>query len=219
MKRHVGMLDETRDETWEGTRVNLWTKVLMILVFTLYLACTLTEPCIAKPVQLVDYDAQTFFENYRMAVENVLPKALSSVDDSLTYRGETSLYKKYTFRVNDNVSMFLYENKGNRVSFIELKSDALPEGSEQEINGDFSLANLFLYEMLDFKANEKVNLGREEDEKYEDSESFNSVAVYSHTYSSVNERYIHRRLGLCRFRASGNWYGYVISTYSADDAE
>ena len=85
MKRHVGMLDET----WEGTRVNLWTKVLMILVFTLYLACTLTEPCIAKPVQLVDYDAQTFFENYKLICRNYSPLFNGAlVDSNLTYQGE-----------------------------------------------------------------------------------------------------------------------------------
>lgn len=179
-----------------------------------------SAPCQAKPVQLLDYDAQTFFENYKLAAKNFSPKLLPFIDDSLTYEGETSLYRKYKFRVNNKVSVTLYENRGGCVSFLEIESDTVPESKKDENDPEFVLAGIWVNGTLDLKDDERKNLlkGKKQSETYEARSFVRTFSNYS-TYSRVNKRYIHNTLEVCGFKTKGNWYNYMLSTYSADDEE
>lgn len=212
MKRHVGMLDET----WEGTRVNLWTKVLMILVFTLYLACTLTEPCIAKPVQLVDYDAQTFFENYKLICRNYSPLFNGAlVDSNLTYQGETSLYKKYMFRTNNNAFVSIYENKAGGISVIEAKREMCQDNEENYI----VLAGVCVEYTLDLNKSEMFYLDEAAKESEITEKGILILRDNSSVYSKINRRYIHRQIDVSNYPYNEAPIYMTSMIYSADDAE
>jgi uncharacterized protein YcfL len=195
-------------------------KILMAFVaLAMLIACISASPCHAKPVQLLDYNAQTFFDNYKLAAKNISPKLLPFIDDSLTYEGETSLYRKYKFRVAPKFCIYVYENKGGGVSVIEASSDTIPEKLNVEITQMYCIVSVCIAETLNLKGNECTELHDKGEKKESGSDKSYKVCYKSSTYSSLNQRYIHQALDFSWFTVKNTKFFATTNTYSADDEE
>ena len=185
--------------------------VLFSLVFTIY-----TASCVAKPVQLADYNAQTFFENYKLICRNYSPMFDVALPDSkLTYQGETSLYKKYTFRTNNYAFVSIYENKAGCVSVVEAKKEKYQAGEAEHI----VLAGVCVEYTLDLSRSERGYLDEAVEKSKKIEKNIMILRDNGSVYSKINRRYIHRLIELSGYTYDGQEVDTVSMVYSADDEE
>ena len=192
-------------------------KILMVFaVLVVYLACMFASQCMAKPTQLVDYDAQTFFENYKLACEEN-PRFFNAAlaTGELTYQGETGLYKKYLFHVGKNATVSVYENKSGYVSTVEVESGF---NSEEEENS-YASSTICVEHVLSLDRAERTCLGDTKNEKVNFSDTMHVIEGYGKVYGNINKRWIHLTLKLVSVKAGSDWKKTSLSYFSADDEE
>ena len=192
-------------------------KILMVFALLMVsLACMFTSPCIAKPTQLVDYDAQTFFENYKLACEEN-PRFFNAAlaTGELTYQGETGLYKKYLFHVGKNATVSVYENKSGYVSTVEVESGF----NREEEKTSYASSTICVEHVLSLDRAERTCLGDTKNEKVNFSDTMHVIEGYGKVYSSINKRWIHLTLKLVSVKAGSDWKKTSLSYFSADDEE
>ena len=192
-------------------------KILMAFaVLTVCLAYMFASPCMAKPTQLVDYDAQTFFENYKLACkENPRFFSAALATGELTYQGETGLYKKYLFHVGKNATVSVYENKAGCVSTVEVESGY---NNEEEKNC-YASSTICAEHILNLDRAERTLLNKTKDEKVNFSDTMHVIEGYGKVYSNINKKWIHLTIKFVSVKAGSDWKKTSLSYFSADDEE
>ena len=197
--------------------MNMRKKILMVFaVLVVYLACMFASQCMAKPTQLVDYDAQTFFENYKLACKEN-PRFFNSAlaTGELTYQGETGLYKKYLFHVGRNATISVYENKSGYVSTVEVESGF----NNEEEKSSYASSTICVEHVLSLDRAERTLLNKTKDEKVNFSDTMNVIEGYGKVYGNINKRWIHLTLKFVSVKAGNDWKKTSLSYFSADDEE
>lgn len=192
-------------------------KILMVsALLTVCLVCMFAPQCMAKPTQLVDYDAQTFFENYKLACkENPRFFNAALATGELTYQGETGLYKKYLFHVGENAVVSVYENKSGGVSTVEIES----KHNREEEKDSYASSTICVEHVLNLDRAERTCLGDTKNEKVNFSDTMHVIEGYGKVYSNINKRWIHLTLKLVSVKAGNDWKKTMLSYFSADDEE
>lgn len=192
-------------------------KILMVFtVLVVYLACMFDSPCMAKPIQLVDYDAQMFFENYKLACKES-PRFFNAAlaTGELTYQGETGLYKKYLFHVGRNATVSVYENKAGYVSTVEVECGF---NSEEEKNS-YASSTVCIEHVLNLDRAERTLLNKTKDEKVNFSDTMHVIEGYGKVYSNIDKRWIRLTIKFVSVKAGNDWKKTSLSYFSADDEE
>lgn len=210
--RHIGKSVAAMTNTMAKTVI---TFAMILLVYTTTVSVTTTS--YAKPVPLTDYNAQTFFENYELICRNYAPLLDNALtDSSLTYQGETSLYRKYAFRTNGNVLISIYENKAGYVSLVEIKRHMRIDATEdKEMHAQ---AVICLEYLLDLDPLERRYLNKlEKRSPVLAGELFQAEGV-GRTYSQINNRWIHVNVKLTSLTHKGQKDTIMCALFSADDS-
>lgn len=190
----------------------------MIFRIALVFVAVLLSTCAAnaKPVQLVDYDAQTFFENYKLACkENPRFFNAALATGELAYQGETGLYRKYLFRVGENATVSVYENKSGYVSTVEVESGF----NNEEGKNSYASSTICVEHVLSLDRAERTLLNKTKDEKVNFSDTMHVIEGYGKVYGNINKRWIHLTMKLVSVKAGNDWKRTSLSYFSADDEE
>ena len=191
-------------------------KMIFRIAFVFVAMLLSTCAAYAKPVQLMDYDAQTFFENYKLACkENPRFFNAALATGELTYQGETGLYKKYLFHAGRNATVSVYENKSGHVSTVEVESGF---NNEEEKNS-YASSTICVEHVLSLDRAERTCLGDTKNEKVNFSDTMHIIEGYGKVYGNINKRWIHLTLKLVSVKAGSDWKKTSLSYFSADDEE
>ena len=173
-------------------------------------------PCHAKPVQLLDYDAQTFFENYKKAYNYYAPHfGTKTLNNDLTLKKEPKSHGKYTFYVNENVYFTVYENKTGRVSSINVTDNG--EGIEEENGLPLEATVVILQKVLGLDHEEATLLNKDINHKESMLGAVISVDGEGRTYCKAKQRYIYRLLSTIKIRTIPN--DITLYSFVANDEE
>ena len=173
-----------------------------------------SAPCQAKPVQLLDYDAQTFFENYKLTCKRNAPVLDSAFPDSgLVYQGDTGLYEKYAFRTRNDIVIVLYENKSKCLSAVEIRDNNIPS----EWNWERLVTPTVTLEVtLGLNKGERELLCRIYERKEFEGEGMMGFIDQSSLFIEAMLRYVHLRTTVVTTTVGRDSASFF---YSADDEE
>ena len=190
-------------------------RTLLTLVIAMYLALVFSAPCQAKPVQLLDYDAQTFFENYKLTCIRNAPVLDDAFPDSgLVYQRDTGLYKGYAFRTRNNVFIHVYENKANTISSVEVRKDVVPNGWNW--GEKFVTPTTAVEATLGLSKGERELLHRVCERKEFEGRGVMGFTDQSSLFIETMLRHVHRRVMILTTEVGGDSISFF---YSADDEE